>query len=62
MPKFHIVVQIYKDFELDAVDENHATEQVKTLLEKINIKDRYNINIPKNLDKPKHKKKEKKNE
>lgn len=60
MPKFKVVVQIYKEFEFEAVDAEHAKEQAQNVLDKIKIKDRYNICEPKNLDKEKEKE-EKKN-
>lgn len=53
MPKFKVVVQVYKTYEFDAANADEAmklgAEEVKKTL---GPEDRFNVNPPKNLDKP----------
>lgn len=56
MPRFRFIVQIYKTYEVEAADIAEGKNKVKALVDEIaNDDDRYNINEPRNLDKPKKK-------
>lgn len=57
MAKFKGIVQIYKEFIVEAEDQKSAIELIKGEVEKLGLTDRYNINMPTNLDAQKAKKK-----
>lgn len=59
MAKFKGIVQIYKEFTVEAADQKTAMDLIKAEVEKAGITDRFNINHPTNIDVKKAKKKAK---
>lgn len=49
MAKFKVIVQVYKEYVIEAEDVNAAKEQVKQKLASEGVTERYNINEPSNL-------------
>ena len=58
MSEFKVIVQIYKEFKVEAKDVDAAKAQVEQELAKLGVTDRYNINEPSNLTARKQHKKE----
>jgi uncharacterized Zn finger protein len=57
MARFKVIVQVYKEFEVEAPSQLDAMRMADEKMKESGTTDRYNVNHAKNLDKPKKAKK-----